>query len=285
MRVVELSDHPTAMLRTERERQRAADGQGTATHAAVLARHQARAQEARARRDAARAGHRWLAWLRAVFTVWGQRARAPRPPIAASAATDREEILTAGLAGERRVASDLGRGLDDAWVLFRGYRNRAGEIDHLLVGPRGVFAMEGKHRNATVHVNGDRWTYDKYDRYGNLVEQGEIADRGGRSPSMQVNQPADELERFLRSRGQEVAIQRIVVLTHDRSELGTHRNPTVRVTTSTGDVLAMVRTSPATLGARRAAEIERLIDQDHRFHETRARRRLPGPRQANRARP
>lgn len=267
MRIVELSDHPRAMLDNEHERQRKAEEQAAPKYAAELARHQARLREARVRRDDARAQHRWLAWLRAVFAVGSERARAPRRPVVAGGPTDREEILTAGMAGERRVVSDLGRALDHAWVLFRGYRNRGGEIDHLLVGPGGVFAIEGKHRNATVHVNGDRWTYDKYDRYGNLVEHGEITDRGGRSPSRQVNQAADELAKFLRSRGQDVEIQRIVVLTHERSALGTHRNLTVSVTNSTGRVLALVRESPTALAAGRTAEIERLVQQDHQFHE------------------
>jgi hypothetical protein len=284
MRIVELSDHPRAMLDTEHERQRKAEEQAASGYASEFARRQARVQEARVRRDDARARHRWLAWLRAVFAVWSEQARTPRPPIVAAGPTDQEEILTAGMTGERRVVSDLGRALDHAWVLFRGYRNRGGEIDHLLVGPSGVFAIEGKHRNATVHVNGDRWTYDKYDRYGNLVEQGEITDRGGRSPSMQVNQPADELAKFLRSRGQGVEIQRIVVLTHERSGLGTLRNLTVSLSNSTDQVVALVRESPTALPAGRTAEIERLIKQDHQFHESRGRRSRPqNPRQAHRS--
>ena len=55
----------------------------------------------------------------------------------------------AGIEGEQLVASGLGRVLDDEWTLIRGYRNRRGEIDHLLLGPRGLIAIEGKHRNAT----------------------------------------------------------------------------------------------------------------------------------------
>jgi hypothetical protein len=42
--------------------------------------------------------------------------------------------------------------LCDSWtwgrVRFRGYRNRRGETDHLLVGPRGGWAMEVKYRGA-----------------------------------------------------------------------------------------------------------------------------------------
>lgn len=277
MRIVELSDHPRAMLRDVHEQRRKDEQRARSGYAQAVSGHQARVREARARRDEAWAHRRLLEWLRAVFAVWRERARSPREQVDRGVPSGKEEMLTAGMAGERRVEADLGRALGDDWMLFRGYRNRGGEIDHLLVGPRGLFAIEGKHRNATVHVDGDRWTYDKYDRYGNLVEQGEMTDRGGRSPSMQVNQPADELEKFLRSRGQDVSIRRIVVLTHDRSQVGTSRNLTASVTNSTDVVLGLVSDSPIALNATRAAEIERLIEQDHRFNETRLRRsRRPG---------
>ena len=60
------------------------------------------------------------------------------------------------------MATELGRALDDDWTLLRGYRNRRGEIDQLLLGPRGLFAIEVKNLNATVTVDGDRWRADKY---------------------------------------------------------------------------------------------------------------------------
>jgi hypothetical protein len=51
---------------------------------------------------------------------------------------DREASLAAGVAGERLAAAGLGRALGDEWTLLRGYRNRRGEIDLVLVGPRGL---------------------------------------------------------------------------------------------------------------------------------------------------
>jgi hypothetical protein len=178
------------------------------------------------------------------------------------------------MAGEDLIAAQLGRALGDDWTLLRGYRNRRGEIDDLLLGPRGLFAIEVKNLNATVHVDGDRWRADKYDNYGNLVEQWTITDRKGRSPSQQVNESADELERFLHERGQQIAIQRVVVLTHRRSRLGPSRHPTVHVGTSTDDVLRLVHDSPGELGDRQQAEIGRLIRRDHDFHN---KARRPGP--------
>ena len=100
-----------------------------------------------------------------------------------------------------------------------GYRNRRGEIDDVRPGPRGMFAIEVKHRNATVYVDGDSWEFGKSSHnYDNLVDQGRIGDRRGRSPSVQLDEPVGELERFLRSRGQPVTVGRIVMLTHPKSE-------------------------------------------------------------------
>jgi hypothetical protein len=84
------------------------------------------------------------------------------PPPAHGQPSDQESILVAGIEGEQLVAAGLGSVLDDDWTLIRGYRNRGGEIDHLLLGPRGLIAIEGKHRNATVHCTGDHWRYIKF---------------------------------------------------------------------------------------------------------------------------
>jgi Nuclease-related domain len=142
-------------------------------------------------------------------------------------------------------------------------RHRRGEIDHLLLGPRGLFAIEVKNINATVHIDGDRWRADKYDNYGNLVEQRPVTDRRGRSPSEQLNEPAGELERFLHERGQKVTVQRVVVLIHRRSGLGATRDLTVLVGTSIGYLLSLVGDSPDDLGPAERAEIKRLIRRDH----------------------
>ena len=269
MRVVELSDHPGGMLKATRDQRRTAAEQQRSRHTEALARQRELAAGVRRARDQARAQRRWWAWLRLTFAAWRQQRRVPRRPVLATGPSDQEEILSAGIAGEQMVAAGLGRALGDDWVLLRGYRNRRGEIDHVLVGPRGLLAMEVKHRNATVHIDGDDWWFDKFDRYGNRVGQGAITDRAGRSPSMQVNEAADELERFLHSRGQRVTIHRMVVLTHPRSALGRSRKPTVAVATSMDAVLAQLKSYPVTLRAPQAAELARLIERDHHHHEAR----------------
>ncbi len=267
MLIVELSNHPRDMLNDASRRREAAGEGALSRYEDELTQYRARIQAVRVKRDRARAQHRWGAWLRLAFAAWTSKRRMPRRPALVTEPTDTEERLKAGIAGEQLVAVELGRALDDHWTLLRGYRNRRGEIDHLLVGPRGLFAIEVKNLNATVQIDGDSWQADKYDNYGNLVEQRPIADRTGRSPSVQLNEPASALEQFLRERGQPVTVQRVVMLTHRRSRLGTCRNPTVKVGTSAGYLLSLLADSAEQLGERQRTEIQRLIRHDHAFHE------------------
>jgi hypothetical protein len=270
MRVIELSNHPAQLLRETRDRRMAAQARERSRVEDAVAEHEARLQRTRAERDLARAGRRWGAWLRGILAVRRERRRAPAPPAGpAGRASDQEEILAAGMTGENLIAAGLGRRLDDDWTLLRGYRNRGGEIDHLLLGPRGIVAIEGKHRNATVHCDGDAWRFEKSDRYGNLVERGQVTDGRGRSPSAQLNEPADLLEEFLRSRGHHVPVQRVVLLTHPRSRIGTCRKPTVHIATSAEYVINLLNGSPPVLKAGELARLRQLITGDHKFHQSR----------------
>ena len=276
MRVVELSNHPGDMLNDAALRRQAADQRARSRYEDALVQHQARVRTIQVKRDRARRHRQWWAWLRLALAVWAQKRRAPRTPTANLESTDQEEKIRAGIAGEQLVAAELGRALNDDWTLLRGYHNRRGEIDHLLLGPRGLFAIEVKNLNATVYIDGDDWRADKYDNYGNLVEQHPIADRKGRSPSDQLSESAAELERFLKDRGQPITTQRVVILTHRRSRLAPGQHPTVHVGTSTGYVLTLINDSGQQLDERQRAELQRLIQRDHDFHEKS--RRRPGPR-------
>jgi len=64
--------------------------------------------------------------------------------------------------------------------LISGYHNPGGEVDQLLVGPSGVLAVEIKFINGKVFCDGDSCWRDKYDKYGNLVQESvPISDRRG----------------------------------------------------------------------------------------------------------
>src|SRR5580704_8694511 len=146
MQVVELSNHPSDMLHDVTLRRRAADRRAQDRYEDALIRHQAAVQAIRVKRDRARRQRQWLTWLRLALAVASQKRRAPRTPPPSKNGTDAEEKIRAGIAGEQQVATELSRALADDWTLLRGYRNRRGEIDHLLLGPQGPFAQPAAQR-------------------------------------------------------------------------------------------------------------------------------------------
>lgn len=175
----------------------------------------------------------------------------------------------AGVAAEDEVTANLGV-LSDEWMLVRGYANCRGELDHLLLGPRGVWAIEVKGRGIRVHVNGDHWSFEKFDRYGNRVDQGVLANRGGRSWGRQVTDIASDLERFLCSRGAAVTIETAVVVMHRRGEIGSCVDLEISaLSVGTDELLTEILAQPVTLDVDRHEHVSRLIRRDHDFHAQR----------------
>ena len=267
MRVEVLSDHPADLLASAAQARGAETGGSLGRVGREIGRE----------RDAARRGGRWLAWLRLSFARWRAKRAAARSTVSAStvsasgAPTGSEEAMRAGSGAEQRVADELGRALGQEWVLFRGYRNGRGEIDGVLLGPGGLFAYEVKYHNATVYISGDAWAGEKYDNYGNLVEQSAIGDKSGRqrSPSEQLNEPADELEQFLRSRGEDVGVLRVVLLVHSRSEVGNCRKATVNIYTRASEVIRLVGKVKQPFNPATRKRLEQLIIRDHKHHANR----------------
>jgi hypothetical protein len=259
MHIVMLSDHPGAMLADAVSRRQ----RGTTEQETVL-------NEALRRRDEALAVGRCLRWIRLTVSVRRENRELARQGRFPQQSSGREESIRAGHEAEQRVADELARTLDGDWVLFRGYRNRRGEIDGLLLGPAGLFAYEVKYHNATVYITGDDWQSEKFDRYGNPVsDRTPMRDKGGRSPSEQLNEPVVMLTDWLRKRGHQVAATSVVLLTHERSRVGAKSSPTVEVEMSVRGLLHLTDRSPVVLGARQRADIGQIIRDDHRHHEQR----------------
>lgn len=153
----------------------------------------------------------------------------PRSPLIRSAS--KEEILWAnGHEGERMLDDFLQERLDNDWTLIAGCRNHKGEIDRILVGPMGVFAFEVKNHVGVIYCQGDRWWRDRFDHGDRILESGApIKDRGGRSPSQQLNESVDQLQI---QHGQLLPggrIIRIVLFTNAEARLGEMNGLTVDV--------------------------------------------------------
>jgi hypothetical protein len=165
------------------------------------------------------------------------------------------------------VAVTLDAELDDGWVLLKGYRNRRGEIDYLLLGPGGLFAVEVKYVNGTFRITRDRWRFVKYDNYGNPVEEGEVTDRRGRPPNVQLTEPLLLLQQFLAKRGQPVMMRPVVLLNHPKARIARCADDTgVLVLTSTAQLLRLALEADADIGGSQLTQIEHLVVRDHRFH-------------------
>jgi hypothetical protein len=254
MRVEVLSDHPAKLIKDA--------AAAEASHGAAVA----RVAQLRRQRAAALAAGRVFAWLRLWFAVSRAKKQVPfrsAPSVSAgkSVPTGKSEAARAGKRAEDEVAAELGELLNDDWLLFRGYRNRKGEVDHLLVGPGGVVAVEVKNHNVRVKIDGDVWDGVKIGNHGEPLGPVVMEDAGGRTPSVQVNEVADALARFLRDFGQPVDVERVVMLVHPKARVVRHSHPAVVVGTSVDAVLGCCR---GRLSRARRDEIERLIRRDHR---------------------
>jgi hypothetical protein len=178
----------------------------------------------------------------------------------------------AGVQGEDILAWSLSV-LPDEWMMLRGYRNRRGETDHVLVGPHGLWAVEVKRRRVRLHVDGDRWWFEKLDRRGRAVDTDWAVDGGGRSWARQVNDIAADLSSWLERNNRHVPVRTAVMLMHEGAQLGQIRNLTVSVVgTHPTHMLDAIAAYSTLLSQPECAAIVDLIRRDHTHHQNRRRR-------------
>lgn len=219
------------------------------------------------------------------FKAWLDLRRARRLPVPRLPfleAPSKEELQCAsGEAGEARLSLHMRERLDDRWTMIQGYKNRLGEIDLILVGPKGIFAFEVKAQRGVFHTDGSRWWYDKYDNYGNIVERAlPLADKGGRGPDRQLNEPADLLEKFLDSRGRKARIIRTIAFVNERARLGEMKNVGVHLvaTLAVLDLDRIFARSGEDFDQATVERIVALVQKDHAWHRERNKARVSGKR-------
>jgi hypothetical protein len=269
-----LSNHPAEELRGLQAPRLAEVARMQDEYRAVLATYEERLGDLCAQRDQARAEHRWWRWLRHKSRLRRAQEERPAPPEPRRyEPTAREAQLQAGIEGEQLVADRFAAVLGDEWVLFRGYKNRAGEIDHLLLGPQALIAMEGKHQNGRISCNGDEWWFQKLNSHGRGIEDkwGRITDGRGRAPSRQLNDPVKQLAEFLGSRGQGIGICTALLFTHPRTRWGAFQKLTVQLVGTRADHVLerFVDGRSAQYDEVKLRELEHLIERDHHHYEQR----------------
>src|SRR3954468_14557659 len=135
-----------------------------------------------------------------------------------------------------------------------------------------------KVRPVTINVAGDHWTFDKYDRYGNLVGHGALVDGRNRSWGRQVTEVAYELERFIFSRGVLTSVRSAVVVLHDRARLGSIDDLRVDLLcVGPEPLLERLHEAAPALDAEQRTKTVSMVRRDHAFHaQRRLQRSKPG---------
>jgi hypothetical protein len=97
--------------------------------------------------------------------------------------------LRAGLRGQRSTVETLSL-LDDNYYLINNLKlpNRADDVDHLVVGPNGVFALETKNHRGRIFLEDGQWYQSKTSRSGRPQPQEAIRD-----PTRQLKRNIDYL--------------------------------------------------------------------------------------------
>jgi len=123
-----------------------------------------------------------------------------------------------GVQGEESVAWELSY-LSDEFLLLNDLMlpGSKGNIDHVVVGPTGVFVVETKNYSGKYVCYGDRWFFQ------GIRQKYDVS-----SVSVQARNNARVLADLLHSSGFTVDVSPIIVFTHPSVQLWLH-SPTVQV--------------------------------------------------------
>jgi len=124
----------------------------------------------------------------------------------------------AGIRGERTVTETL-HNLDDSYHLVNDIQlaEGKGNIDHILISPKGIFCIETKNWTGDIRCNGDYWSKKGSQRIYPVA-----------SVSKQAWRNVSDLGRILKQRNMSVPIMPICVFTNDLVRLRITR-PTVPI--------------------------------------------------------
>lgn len=78
-----------------------------------------------------------------------------------------EENLVKGIEGEEAFVTELRKHLDSDWVLFRNIElpDRSGDIDAVLVGPKGIYLFEVKAYDFVCRNQEEHWEYRAWGKW------------------------------------------------------------------------------------------------------------------------
>ena len=140
-------------------------------------------------------------------------------------------IWISGLEGEQMVIESLSR-INDDYIMLNGLvvpPNR-GDIDHIIVGPNGIFVVESKNYGGIISCDGDIWKKERM-----ITPKNTVSTKIG-SPSNQIKRNAKVLKDFILTNQKEIFkgyaphlwVHGVVVFTNSNATLKL-ANPTVEI--------------------------------------------------------
>jgi hypothetical protein len=145
----------------------------------------------------------------------------------------------AGLIGEQKVTKTLMGALSNEYSLFNDVMLKGmnfGNIDHIVVGPTGIFAIETKNLKGKISYYGDNWE-----------------GAGKKSPSRQARINAMRIKRILTK---PFWVQGIVAIANNNTQLTPKRSPEFVEVTKLNELVNPIKNKPKRLETREIEQIE-----------------------------
>lgn len=184
-----------------------------------------------------------------------------------------ERQAQAGSEAERRVDVFFASALGERWTLIAGYCGPNGEIDRILIGPWGVYAIEIKGNRGVIESDGQRWLVKRYGRRGDLLDIKTLP----RAPDAQLSKAVMPLQRWLDKNGVEQRITTVVLFAAEDVRIGRMDSACADVVTTLGSLdlgcLFDPESEEERLAASQRERIVRLVVKDHHHWETKRRGR------------
>ncbi len=138
----------------------------------------------------------------------------------------RGESVFKGNIGEEQVAKILEQGLSNEFYVINDLLisadNKHAQIDHVVVGPSGIYCLETKHIRGTFYPYNDKWRWTPYKK--NIKSKTIVS-----SPQQQSEYHVKILKRLLNKMSITLPIEALVVLTNSECEwrgpLGVGKTP------------------------------------------------------------
>lgn len=147
-----------------------------------------------------------------------------------------KHIYSTGKEGESRLIEFLRNALPDDYVAFTGVPVKNGDIDCLIVGPNGIFALEVKNHRGVIIFNGETWKQVKTGKRGGIYE-GII-----NNPGKQILSAIRFLKEEMKTEGLgNLYIRGIVVFTNDDVNLQIEKYPTTFDVCKLADLPALIK--------------------------------------------